>query len=83
MTISCVNGARIRILSANYGRASDVPCGQINAQMKCGNGESSYAKVSEKCNNKSQCSFFVNNSFFGDPCGGVSKYLETEWICSQ
>ena len=37
--------------------------------------------MKEKCDKKTSCEVFATNGIFGDPCGGVKKYLTTTWEC--
>ena len=33
------------------------------------------------CDNNAMCNVAVNNGVFGDPCGGVYKYLRVTYQC--
>merc|ERR1712200_194175 len=78
--LDCGENRKIKILSANYGRLSpgSFVCPGKNDQVtNCIGG--SY-KVMSTCNNRSRCSLWANNGFFGDPCYDVHKYL---WVRIQ
>ena len=38
--------------------------------------------VSGACDDQKRCEIFANNGVFGDPCGGVPKYLTVNYTCS-
>ena len=37
--------------------------------------------VQQRCNGKSRCKVFAKDAVFGDPCPGISKFLEIEFNC--
>ena len=38
--------------------------------------------MQERCEGKNSCAVEASNSIFGDPCGGVVKYLTATWECT-
>ena len=38
--------------------------------------------MSGKCDGKNTCAVPASNSLFGDPCGGIYKYLVATWECT-
>merc|ERR1712200_110545 len=79
--LDCGENSKIKILSANYGRlstGSNVCPGKNDQVINCIGG--SY-KVHDYCNNRSRCSLWANNGFFGDPCPDVYKYLFVRMQC--
>merc|ERR1712200_143769 len=79
--LDCGENSKIKILSANYGRlstGSNVCPGKNDQVINCIGG--SY-KVHDYCNNRSRCSLWANNGFFGDPGPDVYKYLFVRMQC--
>ena len=37
--------------------------------------------MKERCDGKNSCAVEALNSIFGDPCGGIYKYLTATWEC--
>eukprot|EP00112_Aurelia_sp_Birch-Aquarium-sp1_P018432 Seg44.3 transcript_id=Seg44.3/GoldUCD/mRNA.D3Y31 product="L-rhamnose-binding lectin CSL3" protein_id=Seg44.3/GoldUCD/D3Y31 len=79
--ISCSNGQQITILSAIYGRDNMIDCTSgFYGNTNC-NSEAAMAKTQAHCNDKDKCTLHANNSFYGDPCPGVHKYLHVTYYC--
>ena len=83
-TISCDGTAVLSILYANYGRTSRFICSAspfISTQTtRCGAPNSS-SVIKMLCQDKTVCTLTSSNFMFGDPCYGVSKYLEVRHDC--
>ncbi|XP_070537090.1 adhesion G protein-coupled receptor L2-like [Ptychodera flava] len=84
--LACATGT-IHVLSANYGRTRSDVCHNLGtsnmgyyANTDC-IGASSHSTVSEECDGTASCSVSVKNTIFGDPCGGIVKYLNVSYTC--
>lgn len=90
--LSCPGGKLISIQSATYGRSKNnfKTCyrGSLRniltrlrvAIRSCRSGRS-HSKMAQYCNGKQRCSVAASNGIFGDPCRGVFKYLQVNYIC--
>lgn len=79
--IQCGPGKAIRILSAVYGRLSDVICPSHHVGSLTCHAPSSTDHAKWSCNGYRRCSLFADSSVFGEPCSGVNKYLEVSFHC--
>ena len=81
MSIKCDKGV-INVLDASYGRkhGKEVCPHSAIGNQNC-HAVSSMKKVKEMCEGKSSCSVQSTNTHFGDPCGGVYKYLTVKYVC--
>lgn len=79
--IQCGPGKAIRILSAVYGRLSDVICPSHHVGSLTCHAPSSSDHAKWSCNGYRRCSLFADSSVFGEPCSGVNKYLEVSFHC--
>ena len=41
------------------------------------------SNMKKRCEGLNHCSLKASNSFGSDPCGGVSKYLEIDYLCKE
>ena len=76
--IQCHGSKRIRIISADYGRATgEHVCGGGwgGRTTNCG-AAGALSKVRRNCQGRSSCVLRASNTVFGDPCYGSKKYLE-------
>ena len=81
--ISCQNGTRIDVLTANYGRLDQHTClNKVMSNTNC-RSANSLQIVQGKCNGKNSCELVVNNQVFGDPCKGTFKYLKIRYRCLE
>ncbi|XP_045158633.2 adhesion G protein-coupled receptor L1-like isoform X1 [Mercenaria mercenaria] len=85
--LSCKDpGKRIRILLANYGRFSLVVCNQDGVHkgwnVQC-SSPISMEVVTERCDNRTKCTFQASNALFGDPCPDTKKYIEVRYFCER
>lgn len=79
--IQCGPEKAIRILSAVYGRQSDVICPSHHVGSLTCHAPSSTDHAKWSCNGYRRCSLFADSSVFGEPCSGVNKYLEVSFHC--
>ncbi|KAL1020649.1 hypothetical protein UPYG_G00002880 [Umbra pygmaea] len=80
--LHCNGGGTIQIMGANYGRRDHRTCGR-GIWIYNGNciHSGTYAIVSQRCNRRTYCTVPATNSFFGDPCPKIWKYLEVSYKC--
>ncbi|XP_038660307.1 adhesion G protein-coupled receptor L3 isoform X11 [Scyliorhinus canicula] len=81
--LRCPGTDVIMIESANYGRTDDRICDADQAQMeniRCFLPDA-YKIMSQRCNNRTQCSVVAGPDVFPDPCPGTYKYLEVQYEC--
>ncbi|XP_067886580.1 adhesion G protein-coupled receptor L3 isoform X2 [Heterodontus francisci] len=81
--LRCPGTDVIMIESANYGRTDDKICDADLAQMeniRCFLPDA-YKIMSQRCNNRTQCSVVAGPDVFPDPCPGTYKYLEVQYEC--
>ena len=78
LTISCAHRPNTTLYKtyANYGRTSYGTCFDRSAINTECIGSNSLLIASGLCQNHVSCTVVANNTVFGDPCSGVSKYLE-------
>ncbi|XP_063691539.1 SCO-spondin-like [Bolinopsis microptera] len=70
----------INIKHAAYGvYSNDNTCG-LSYGGDC-ISETSLQAMKERCDGKNSCAVEALNSIFGDPCGGIYKYLTATWEC--
>ena len=84
LKLTCPANHVINLSEANYGRTvkGDVcPAGVTNVDNCFSSNSLSISK--SHCQGKSECTLFVNDEKFGDPCSGVTKYLEVFYECSE
>ena len=89
MTLSCDQGQTIRILRAVWGRYSRAICpddrqedrSQEGVNMMCGDRRGSRRIIAAECQGKVECELRATREVFGDPCPGVSEFLEVQYQC--
>ena len=97
--MECPDNHVINVLKANYGRTvkGDVCVCKAGQSIAAGNcptnpkhsnvdncfSSDSLSILNNTCNGKAECIVDVNNAVFGDPCGGIHKYLELKYECSE
>ena len=79
--IKCLSNEVIHVKKANYGRTATNICG-TSSTTTC-YSTNSFDIVSNNCEGKQTCTIEASNSIFGDPCGGIEKYLEVDYQCVQ
>lgn len=82
LSLNCPLETVIEVSSANYGRLSKHICHSATSHRTttC-RASSSLNKVKASCNGKRSCKISASNRVFGDPCVGIFKYLEVNFIC--
>jgi hypothetical protein len=91
LVISCGHYGKIVINDAFYGRREDLTCPEdkdtqqpfgeaSDLSLDC-SAENAKNVVQGNCQGRSSCSLAVSNEEFGEPCFGVSKYLELDYSC--
>eukprot|EP00300_Choanocystis_sp_HF-7_P023870 c25256_g1_i1.p1 GENE.c25256_g1_i1~~c25256_g1_i1.p1 ORF type:complete len:2949 (+),score=651.92 c25256_g1_i1:1898-10744(+) len=80
--LSCPKETRINVLRATYGRLRASPCGSNNTVTDC-QATKALSIVKQQCHDKESCEVHANSKVFGDPCPGVSKYLEVDYECRK
>ena len=81
--ITCPSGEFINIVYAMYGRLlnnNGICSTNTYPKVDCTAGMSSKI-VSDKCNGKEKCEVKATNSWFGDPCERIVKYLDIKYEC--
>ena len=97
--MECPDNHVINVLKANYGRtvSGDVCVCKTGQSIAAGNcptnpnhsnvdncfSSDSLSILNNICNGKAECTVDVNNAVFGEPCGGIHKYLELKYECSE
>ena len=97
--MECPDNHVINVLKANYGRtvSGDVCVCKAGQSIAAGNcptnpnhsnvdncfSSDSLSILNNRCNGKAECTVDVNNAVFGEPCGGIHKYLELKYECSE
>ena len=81
-TISCPSGSTIHVIYANYGRIAVSVCPHLAVGDTSCSAVNSLSKVQEVCQGQTSCTLASNNAVFTDPCVGIHKYLEVDYICS-
>ena len=86
--LSCTHHADnkvIHVLSAIYGRKDRITCRPIHSDIlytTCKQyGYDSLRIDKQICEGQQSCQFLVSRHVFGDPCPGISKYLELSYQC--
>ncbi|XP_034552641.1 L-rhamnose-binding lectin SML-like isoform X2 [Notolabrus celidotus] len=82
-TLSCSEGRVIFVYGADFGRRDRTTCSHMRTAAQIADVECSdpTALVAERCNGKSSCMIKASDSVFGDPCPGITKYLELAYVC--
>ncbi|VDI31673.1 Hypothetical predicted protein [Mytilus galloprovincialis] len=77
----CPQNQQIQITKGFFGRSNKVTCFIGNV----GNTKCSASGVQQKlrtlCNGKRECSLSAGGNMFGNPCPGITKYLELQYKC--
>lgn len=76
--LSCPASTVLSITSAYWGRTDKSRCAQVSV-TNCRLDVTSDTKT--RCEGHNHCSLKASNSFGSDPCGGVAKYLEINYVC--
>lgn len=85
LRLECAPGQMIQVISAFYGRLDDQICpdplqrGGSTDETRC------YADaitLVDQCDGQQSCDVASCNDNFGDPCKGVYKYTQVDYICT-
>jgi hypothetical protein len=83
-SIGCPSNQRLHIISALYGRTSDIVCIPDNSwymrDLSC-TSPTAEDNIKGLCNNKQSCAFIANTVSNEDPCPGTYKYLDVKYQC--
>lgn len=71
-TISCPDGNVIKIIDAVYGRGNT-----------CIGDWSAHDIIVAECDDKQSCLVYASNTWFGDPCPTIVKFLTVEYQCVE
>lgn len=88
LTLSCPRDTNVRIVSATYGRhAEAVVCPLSRAPVStmdvdCPASDALF-DLSNLCNGNTECTVEATSATWGDPCPGVTKYLEVQYECQE
>ncbi|XP_064638585.1 collagen alpha-1(XIV) chain-like [Lineus longissimus] len=81
--IMCYGGGTMQIVSAMWGRMSLWTCRTGNYRKTgCRETVKATATVKRLCNAKTTCRLSATTALFGEPCKGVSKYIEIKYKCT-
>ncbi|XP_057300043.1 uncharacterized protein LOC130630533 [Hydractinia symbiolongicarpus] len=80
LKISCQLGESIKFVYGMYGHDESVSICGYDKHVSCAS-TTSLSTLKKKCFNKQSCKLFASNSWFGDPCVGVKKYLKVIYYC--
>ena len=85
LSIECDDDDYIQIEFANYGRLDNSICDHrtVSDWKDPCMASRSLATVQAMCDGNQQCEIKASNRVFGDPCGGIFKYLEVRYSCQQ
>ena len=78
--LSCPLSTVLTITSAIWGRTDVNQCGFVSVN-NCRLNVTSNLKA--KCDRTNHCSLRASGSFGSEPCKGVSKYLEIDYVCRK
>jgi len=81
LRIQCYWYFVISIDSASYGRQEKNTCTSLLINTTSCSANQSKKIVKKQCQYKNSCLLQANNSVFGDPCKGTSKYLSVTYRC--
>lgn len=81
VSLACPENSNVFVLGATYGRLRPSPCSGNVSVTDC-SSPTALSVVKRQCRNRQSCQIQASNdNFGGDPCPGVSKYLEVNYEC--
>ncbi|CAG2211146.1 unnamed protein product [Mytilus edulis] len=87
LTITCPNNFVISFDDANFGRgrSDSQRCREWLGieNTHCDNHKQTLKVFNDKCKEQQKCSLPVNKATFGNPCVGVTKYLNVKYHCKR
>lgn len=82
MHLNCPSGTKVKISDGNYGRLSKSICPDATSgSTDTCTSKTSKAHIISLCNGEQSCLIPPVSKLFGDPCPGVSKYIEVDYQC--
>ena len=97
LQLECPDNQFINLLEANFGRTvkgdvchckegTSIAAGTCPTDPSASNvddciSSNTLSILNSPCNGKRECTLNVNHFIFGDPCGGIHKYLEVHYNC--
>lgn len=80
--LSCPFSTVLSVTTAYWGRDDANRCGSGRPTLpNCRLDVTS--DIKKRCEGHNHCSLRASNSFSSDPCAGVSKYLEINYVCKN
>lgn len=81
--MKCPFGLKLNVRYAMYGRVSQMKCRQANFRTdKCMSDLiETTSIIKSRCDFKNSCELNADNETFGNPCSGISKYLDVKYEC--
>ena len=84
--MKCDSTHYINIIYAMYGRMERDRCTKRDVPQGGCQAKNSLQRIKNHIQNTCgvkpyQCTALASNNIFGDPCGGVQKYLELKYEC--
>ena len=82
MDLKCNSATVLEIRTTSYGGSSAFICG--NGEKSNGTcKEDKTNLVKKRCDNRPACSIPAIRQIFGDPCPGLTKYLNIIYACGK
>lgn len=84
LRLQCGPGEVIQLVRANFGRYSITICnehGNTAWSVRCSSARAIFV-LSDRCDQKQECSVLASEFVFGDPCPNTLKYLEAHYKCT-
>ncbi|KAL9985738.1 hypothetical protein ACROYT_G008178 [Oculina patagonica] len=82
-TISCLNGGKIKVVEASFGRHDHSTCSHSAIHTIECHAENSLSVMQSRCDQNPSCELYADTIVFGDPCPGTYKYLEVKFTCTE
>lgn len=83
LDLMCPEGTVINITQAFYGRENNYTCGAESRWTWDCKSSSVFQLLSDHCDGREKCFFYLSNDMLGDPCGGGMKsYLRLSYQCA-
>lgn len=80
--ISCPSNQTISIAYANYGRTSEIPCqGKRKYIMTNCKSKTTLIMAKALCEGRRECRITALNTYWGNPCPGILKYMDIRYQC--
>ena len=79
-SLSCSSPYTIDVTAATWGRSSASTC---SWDWSSCNDYNVRTTTENNCDGQYSCTVYANTGTYGDPCGGVSKYLTVTYSCTS